>query len=54
MTASKVVREMTRDDWFGNCEKNDDKWHIRNIQMKYKIIVIVQYKIAEDVYFVIK
>ena len=30
-------------------EKNDDKWHIRNIHIKYKIIIIIQYKISEDV-----
>ena len=54
MTASKVVREMTRDDWFGNCEKNDDKWHIKNIHIKYNIIIILQYKIVEDVAFVIQ
>ena len=54
LTASKIVREMTRDDWFKNCEKNDEKWHIRYIQIKYKIIIIVQYKKSEDVVSVVQ
>ena len=41
-------------DLFENCERNDEKWHIRNIQVKYKIIIIVQYTISEDVAFVVK
>ena len=51
MTDSKIVVEMTRDDWSESCEKNGDKWHIRNIQIKYKIIIIVQYTLTEDVAF---
>ena len=54
LNASKIVREMTRDDWFENCETNDEKWHMRYIQIKYKIIIIVQYTIAEYVAFVVK
>ena len=41
-------------DWFKNCERNDEKLHIRNIYIKYKIIIIVQYKIAEYVAFVVQ
>ena len=54
MTASKIVTEMTRDDWFENFKKNEDKWNIRKIQIKYKIIIIVKYTIAEDVAFVVQ
>ena len=41
MTDSKIV-------------KNDYKWHMGNIQIKYKIISIVQYKIVEDLAFFVK
>ena len=46
---------------FENCVRNDERWliqklwenddkrHIRNIQIKYKIIIIEQYTIAEGV-----
>ena len=51
LTDLKIVREMTRDDWFKNCDKNNDEWHIRNIQTKYKIIIIIQYTIEEYVAF---
>ena len=54
MTASKIVREIMTDDWFGSCEKNDEKLHIRNISVKYNLIIIVQYKILEYVAFVVQ
>ena len=53
-TASKIVIEMTTDHWFEMFEKNDDKWHIRNIQIKYTIIIIVQYTIAEYLPFFVQ
>ena len=34
---------MTRYDLFNICERNDDEWHIRNIQIKIKMTIIVQY-----------
>ena len=40
--------------WLEICDKNDDKLHIRNIKIKYKFIIINQYKIAEDVSFVVQ
>ena len=40
---------MTTDHWFEICDKNDDKRHIRKIKIKYTIIIIVQYKITENV-----
>ena len=45
---------MKIDHWFKICEKNDDKWHISNIQIKYTIIFIVQYKTAENLPFVVQ
>ena len=45
LTDSKIVTEMTRDDLFEICDRNDYKRHRRNIQIKYKIIIIFQYKI---------
>ena len=36
-----------------NCEINDEKLHIRNIYIKYKIIIIFQYTIAEYVALVV-
>ena len=41
-------------EWFDNCEINDDKWHIRNILVEYKIIIVVQNTIAEDVALVVQ
>ena len=34
--------------------KNDNKWQIRNIHIKYKIIIIIQYTISWDVDFVLQ
>ena len=45
---------MKTDHWFEICEKNDYKWHIINIQIKYKIIIIVQYKMAENVPIIVQ
>ena len=50
----KFVTEIKRDHWFEICEKNNDELHLRNINMKYKIIIIVKYTIPEDVYFVVQ
>ena len=41
-------------DWFENWKRNDEKWHIRNIQVVYKIIIIVQYTIAEGIASVVQ
>ena len=46
----KIVTEMTTDHWFKICEKNNDEWHKRNMQIKYAIIIIFQYTISEKVY----
>ena len=54
LTASKIVTEITRDGWFGICDKNDNKLHLRNMHIKYKIIFIVQHTIAEYVPFVVQ
>ena len=35
-------------------KKNDDKGHIRNIHIKYTIIIIVKYTIAENELFVVQ
>ena len=35
LTASKVVTEITRDQRFKICKKNDNKWHMRSIHIKY-------------------
>ena len=43
------LTEMTTDHWFKIYDKNDDYWHIRKIQIKYTIIIIVQYTIEENV-----
>ena len=51
MTALKIVREMTIYDWFGNCQKNYEKGHIRNTNIKYTIIIVVKYTIEEYVAF---
>ena len=48
----KIMTEMKIDHWFKICEKNDDRGHTRNIQIKYMIIIIVQYTIAENVPFI--
>ena len=37
----KIITDMTTDHWFEISEKNDDKWYIINIQIKYTIIIIV-------------
>ena len=50
----KIVTEMTTDHWFKFFGGNNDKQHIRNVQIKYMIIIIVQYKIAENVPFVVQ
>ena len=34
--------------------ENDDKWHIKNIQIKYKIIIIVQYTISFYLAFLVQ
>ena len=55
MTESKIVRELTRNDWGGYCKKIDKKWHIWGIQIKCKIIIIAQRKIiSEDVALVVQ
>ena len=48
-----IVTELTIDHWFEIRDKNNDKGNIRNIQIKYMIIIIVQYTIAESVPFVV-
>ena len=53
MTASKIVTEMTRDNWFEKCEK----WWLmtyKEKKIKYNTVIIVQYKIEEDVTFVVQ
>ena len=50
----KIVTETTRDHWFEIGDNNDDKWHIRKKQIKYKIVIIVEYTIAENVPFVVQ
>ena len=54
MTASKNERETKTDHWFEIWEKNNDKGQIRNIQIKCTIIIIVQYKITENISFVVQ
>ena len=54
MTASKIVTEIKRDHWFEMCEKNDAKWHMGEIQIKYKIIAIIKSTISEDVALVVQ
>ena len=54
MTDPKIVTEIKKYHWFKFCDENDDKWHIRNMQIKYYIIIIVKYTIAEDVVFVVQ
>ena len=41
-------------DWFENWDRNNEKWYIRKIWVKYKIIITVQNKIAEDVMFIVQ
>ena len=38
-----------RNHWFENCGLNNDKGHVRHIQIKCTIIIIDQYIIAENV-----
>ena len=45
---------MSTDHWFDIFEINDDTGHIRNIHIKYTIIIIVQYTIEENVPFVVQ
>ena len=45
---------MTRDHWLEICDDNDDKWHIGKINIKNKIVIIVEYTIAENVPFVVQ
>ena len=49
----KFVTETTRDHWFVIYNKNDDKCHIRKY-IKYNIVIIFQYTIAENVPFVVQ
>ena len=46
--------EMKVRHWAEICENINDEWHIRSIQIKYTIIVIVQYIIALNVSFVVQ
>ena len=50
----KAVTEMTTDHWFEICENNDDKSHKINAQIKYMIIIIVQYKMDKNVPFIVQ
>ena len=50
----KIVTEMTTYHWFKICAKNNDKRHIRHIQIKFAIIITVKYTIAEDVRFIVQ
>ena len=50
----KIVTEMTTYHWSGIFENNDDKWHVRNIQIKFTIIIIVQYTISENVPIIVE
>ena len=45
---------MTTKKLFEICDTNNDKVHIRNIQIKCTNIIIVLYTIAEHVYFVVQ
>ena len=54
MIASKNVIEITADHWFEICDTNNYKGHIRNIQIKCTIIIIVQYKTAENVPYIVQ
>ena len=47
-----IVTKMATGQWFDICETNNDKKHIRNIYIICKIIIIVSYKIAENVPFI--
>ena len=47
------VAEITIYHWLEICEKDDNKWHIRNIKIKYNIIIKVQIKIR-NVTFVVQ
>ena len=49
-----IVTEMTIYHWFGIFKKNNYKGHIGNIQIKYTIIIIIQYTTAENVPFIIQ
>ena len=50
----KLLHILKIDHWFEISAKNDDKWLIRSIQIKYKIIIIVQLIIPENVGFVVQ
>ena len=52
-TASNVLIEMTRYDWL-SIVKNDEKWHIRYIQTKYDMIIIVRCTITGYVALIVK
>ena len=43
---------MTKYNCFNFFEKNDDKGHIRNIYIKFTIIIIFQYTIAENLPYI--
>ena len=49
-----IVTELTIDHWFEIRDKNNDKGNIRNIQIKYMIIIIVQYTISFKRPFVVQ
>ena len=44
----------TTENWFEISEKYNDKGHLRNIHIKYIIIIIVQYTIVENEYLVVQ
>ena len=48
-----IVTKMTRNHWFGNCEKNY-KGNIRHIQIKCTIIIIVQYIFTYNLPFIVQ
>ena len=50
----KIVFKITIYHWFEVCGENNDKLHIRNMQIKYKIIIIVQYTIAENAHLIVQ
>ena len=45
---------MTRDHCFESCDKIDDKVNIRNIQIKYMIIIILKYTRAKNAPFIVQ
>ena len=42
----KIVTEITTDHLFEILWENDDKGHVRKVQIKYTVIILFQYTIA--------